>query len=130
MPTWFEDWLHAEREAHILRYWSPIIVPALFETADYRHAVVMAGGNDLERANELVAATVERQSVLLRPDPPEVVAMLHEMVRHRLIGSAAIMHDQLNHLADISERPNVSVHVVPSSVPRPHREVANEQWKQ
>jgi hypothetical protein len=80
VPTWFEDWLQAEREAHILRFWSPIIVPALFETADYRRAVVMAGGNDLDRANELVTATLERQSVLDRPDPPEVVAMLHEMV--------------------------------------------------
>ncbi len=114
VPTWFEDWLHAEREAHILRFWSPIIVPAIFETADYRRAVVMAGGNDLDRANELVTATLERQSVLLRPDPPEVVAMLHEMVLRRLIGSPAIMYDQLIHLAEVSERPNISVHVVPA----------------
>jgi Domain of unknown function (DUF5753) len=116
VPTWFEDWLQAEREAHILRFWSPIIVPALFETADYRRAVVMAGGNDLDRANELVTATLERQSVLDRPDPPEVVAMLHEMVLRRLIGSDAIMYDQLIHLADVSERPNISVHVVPANV--------------
>ena len=26
----------------MLRYWQPIIVPALFETAEYRRAVVMA----------------------------------------------------------------------------------------
>jgi hypothetical protein len=100
----------------MLRYWSPIIVPALSETAEYRRAVVMAGGNDLERADELVGATLDRQSVLQRGDPPEVVAVLHEMVLHRLIGSAEIMHDQLIHLADLSERPNISVHVVPSSI--------------
>ncbi len=70
----------------MLRSWSPIIVPALFETAEYRRAVVMAGGNDPERAEELVAATADRQSVLLRADPPEVVAVLHEMVLRRLIG--------------------------------------------
>lgn len=100
----------------MLRYWSPIIVPAMFETAEYRHAVVMAGGNDPERADELVAATRDRQLVLQRADPPEVVAVLHEMVLHRLIGSPEVMHVQLTHLADLSERPNVSVHVVPSDL--------------
>ena len=116
VPAWFEYWLERERTAHMLRYWSPIIVPALFETAEYRRAVVMAGGNDVERADELVAATLDRQSVLQRADPPEVVALLHEMVLHRLIGSAEIMHDQLTHLADLSERPNISVNVVPSGI--------------
>jgi transcriptional regulator with XRE-family HTH domain len=116
VPAWFEYWLERERTAHMLRYWSPVIMPALFETPEYRRAVVMAGGNDPERADELVAATLERQSVLLRADPPEVIAVLHEMVLHRLIGSAEIMHDQLIHLVDWSERPNISVHVVPSSI--------------
>jgi transcriptional regulator with XRE-family HTH domain len=115
VPAWFEYWLERERTAHMLRYWSSIIVPALFETAEYRHAVVMAGGNDPERAEELVAASRERQSVLLRADPPEVVAVVHEMVLRRLIGSAEIMHGQLIYLADLSGRPNISVHVVPSS---------------
>ena len=133
VPAWFEYWLERERTAHMLRYWQPLIVPAIFETADYRRAVVMAIGNDQERADELVAATLDRQSVLLRADSPEVVAVLHEMVLHRLIGSAGIMHDQLTHLAELSGRPNVSVHVVPcdtgahaglggaSSIPRPGR---------
>lgn len=93
----------------------PIIVPALFEIAEYRRAVVLAGGNDPERADQLVAATMQRQSVLLGADPPEVVAVLHEVVLRRLIGSAEIMHDQLVHLADLSARPNISVHVVPAS---------------
>ena len=116
VPAWFEYWLERERTAHMLRCWSPIIVPALFETAEYRRAVVMAGGIDQERADELVAATQERQSVLLRADPPEVIAVLHEMVLRRLIGSPEIMYDQLVYLADLATRPNISMHVVPSSV--------------
>ncbi len=115
VPIWFEDWLAAEKAATMLRIWSPLIVPTFFETAEYRRAVVMAGGNDPERADQLVAATMERQSVLQRADPPEVVAVLHETVLHRLIGSPEIMHDQLTQLADLANRPNVSIHVVPSS---------------
>ncbi|HLI77090.1 MAG TPA: helix-turn-helix transcriptional regulator [Acidobacteriaceae bacterium] len=30
VPTWFEDWLRAEGEAHTLRFWQPLIVPGLF----------------------------------------------------------------------------------------------------
>jgi transcriptional regulator with XRE-family HTH domain len=116
IPTWFESWLEAEREALMLRYWSPIIVPAIFETAEYRRAVIMAGGSDPERADELVAATLERQRALSRIDPPEVIALLHESVLHRLIGSPQIMHDQLTHLASMASHPNISIHVVPSSI--------------
>jgi transcriptional regulator with XRE-family HTH domain len=115
VPTWFESWLEAERTAHMLRYWSPIIVPAVFETAEYRRSVIMAGGSDPERADELVTATLERQRVLSRVDPPEVVAVLHETVLNRLIGSPEVMHEQLSHLADMASHPNISVHVVPSS---------------
>ena len=35
VPAWFEDWLEAEREALTLRYWQPIIIPGLFQTAEY-----------------------------------------------------------------------------------------------
>lgn len=39
VPTWFEDWLSAEREALTLRIWQPIIVPGLLQTADYARAL-------------------------------------------------------------------------------------------
>jgi transcriptional regulator with XRE-family HTH domain len=116
VPTWFESWLEAEREAHMLRYWSPIIFPTIFETAAYRRAVITAGGSDPERVEELVTATLERQRVLSRIDPPEVVAVLHESVLHRLIGASEVMHDQLTYLASMTSRPNISIHVVPSNV--------------
>jgi hypothetical protein len=35
---------------------------------------------------------------------------------HMHLGSAEIMHDQLIRLVDWSERPNISVHVVPSGI--------------
>ncbi len=56
VPAWFEYWLERERTAHVLRYWSPIIVTPLFETADYRRAV----------AAWLAATTQNGQTSLLR----------------------------------------------------------------
>lgn len=116
VPTWFEDWLEAERTATMLRIWSPLLIPGLFQTADYARAVFLAGQTDTsdETIDALTAARLERQEILDRADPPETVAVLDESVLDRLIGTPAIMHDALAHLADMSERPNVSIHVVPS----------------
>lgn len=116
VPTWFEGWLEAERQAYVLRYWSPLIVPAVFETAEYRRAVLLAEDSDAERADELVKATMERQRALSRPDPPEVIAVVREQVLRSLIGTPEVMHDQLTHLAEVAERPNVNLHVMPASI--------------
>jgi len=53
--------------------------------------------------------------ILDRADPPHVVTVLDESVLHRLIGSPAIMYEQVTHLADVAERPAVSIEIVPSS---------------
>jgi uncharacterized protein DUF5753 len=109
VPTWFEDWLRAEREAHTLRIWQPLIVPGLLQIAEYARALFLAAAADEAKADELIAVRLERQSVFDRADPPHLVTILGESVLHRLIGSAAIMSDQLNHLGDMAERPNVQV---------------------
>jgi len=41
--------------------------------------------------------------------------MLDEAVLHRPVGSAAVMHGQLTHLADLATHVNVSIQVVPYS---------------
>jgi hypothetical protein len=40
--------------------------------------------------------------------------VLDEAVLHRLVGSPAIVSEQLTHLAEASERPAVSMEIVPS----------------
>jgi|HubBroStandDraft_3_1064219.scaffolds.fasta_scaffold21886_5 transcriptional regulator with XRE-family HTH domain len=115
IPSWFESWLEAEAKAHALKIWQPLIVPGLFQTSEYARALFVAAGEEIERADELVTARLERQSVLDRPKPTHVVAVLDEAVLHRLIGTPAVMHDQLTHLAAVSERPNISIEIVPVS---------------
>lgn len=114
VPSWFESWLEAEPEAHTLRLWSPVLMPGLFQTAAYTRALSMAAGLDEDAARDLIAVRLNRQVILDRPNPPHVVAVLDASVLHRLIGSPPVMADQLTHLADLSERPNVSIQVVPS----------------
>jgi transcriptional regulator with XRE-family HTH domain len=114
IPTWFEDWLRVEGEAHTLRIWQPLIIPGLFQVAGYARALFLATGVDEMKADELVAVRLERQAILDRAEPPHVVTVLDEAVLHKLIGSPAIMCEQLTHLAEAAERPMVSVEIVPS----------------
>jgi DNA-binding XRE family transcriptional regulator len=116
IPGWFADWLDAERQAHTLRIWQPLIVPGLLQTAEYARALFVAAGEDADRVEELIAARLDRQAILDRPKPPQVVTVLDESVLHRLIGTPQIMADQLIHLAAVSERPNVTIQMIPSDI--------------
>jgi transcriptional regulator with XRE-family HTH domain len=116
IPAWFEDWLAAEREAVTLRYWQPIIIPGLFQTAEYARALLLAAQTDVsdEAIDALVTARLERRAIFEKPDPPDVVVVLDEAVLHRLIGSPQVMYDQLAQMAEFSARSYISVQVVPA----------------
>ncbi len=116
VPTWFEGWLQAEGEAQSLRIWSPMLIPGLLQTPEYARALFLAAQTDTseDAIGALVAARLERQAVLDRADPPDVVVVLDEAVLHRLIGSPEVMHDALVKVADLSRRPCVVVQVVPA----------------
>jgi hypothetical protein len=117
VPTWFEDYLEAERAAQSLLIWSPIVIPGLLQTADYARALLLAQQTDTseEAIEALVNARLDRQTIFDRADPPDVTVVLDEAVLHRLIGTPAIMHDVLDHVAEMALRPNIVVQVVPSS---------------
>jgi transcriptional regulator with XRE-family HTH domain len=114
IPSWFESWLEAERLAHMLRIWQPLVIPGLMQTAEYARALFIAAGADQDRADDLVTVRLDRQAILDRPDHPHVVAVIDESVLHRLVGSPQIMSDQLARVADLAERPDITVQVLPS----------------
>jgi transcriptional regulator with XRE-family HTH domain len=114
VPEWFKDRLELEAQAHAILAWQPMIVPGLLQTADYARAMFLAEETDSDKVAELVAVRVARQAIFDRSDPPHAIFILDELVLHRLIGSPAIMAAELAHIAEMSERPSVSIHVLPS----------------
>jgi hypothetical protein len=117
VPTWFEDYLEAERAAQSLLTWSPIVIPGLLQCAGYARTLLLAQQTDTsdEAIDALVNARLDRQVIFDRADPADVTVVLDEAVLHRLIGTPAIMHDALIHVAEMALRPNIVVQVVPSS---------------
>lgn len=116
VPAWFQPWVDLEHVATSLRIWQPLLIPGLFQTADYARALFMATQSDTsdDAIDGLVSARIERQFILNRSEPPDVVCALDESVLYRLIATPAVMHDALNHVADMSERPTIVVQVVPA----------------
>jgi hypothetical protein len=116
-PAWFHDWVEKfERLAVILRAWQPSLVPGLLQTADYARAIFASWRRDSGDAVEVnVAARIGRQRILDGEGPPDLRVLLDESVLCREVGSAAVMHGQLEHLLGMARRPNVSVQVVPTA---------------
>jgi Domain of unknown function (DUF5753) len=107
IPRWFGTWLAAEETASVLKYWSPIIVTPLFQTAGYARGLLLAAQTDTsdDAISALVEAKLSRALILDRADPPDVVALIDELALRRLIGSPEVMHEQLVHIAELAERP-------------------------
>lgn len=115
LPVWFEFYVGLEAEAAAVWTYEAETVPGLMQTEDYARAVyrLTAGEEDLDRK---VAARIRRQEVLHRENPVELSAVLNEAVLLRSVGGPEVMSRQLDHLADLSELPNVTIQVLPFSV--------------
>jgi len=118
-PGWFErDWLPVERDAVSLRWWEPMLIPGLLQTPAYARALFEAWqpACSVEDLEALVTGRLDRQRILDRETPPDLRVVLDELVLHRGIGSAKVMGAQLEHLADLSCRPMITVQVVPAGL--------------
>jgi transcriptional regulator with XRE-family HTH domain len=105
-PEWLE-WLGVEETATELLWFEENVIPGLLQTEDYARAVLPD--------EALVSQRLERQQLLEQGNPPTLQVLLDESVLYRKIGSAKIMADQLNHLADMAEREDVFIHIIPFS---------------
>ena len=41
-PAWFKDWIEAELHARMIRWWEPLLIPGLLQTADYARELFRA----------------------------------------------------------------------------------------
>ena len=114
VKVWFVGWVDAEGKAHTLRIWQPIIVPGIVQTPAYARELFAAMGLNSDQVSDYVQSRLSRQAILDRADPPSVVIVLDELALHRLIGTPEIMREQLEHLIELSKRPNILIHILPT----------------
>lgn len=116
----YQRYMSMEGEATAIQEYMPGSVPGLLQTEPYARWLLRAGGiagEDLERQ---VKARIGRAETLTGPQAPHFRALLSEAVLHTALPDPADWRRQLAHLAEMVERPNVAVQVVPLvSVPHP-----------
>ncbi|MEU3841398.1 helix-turn-helix transcriptional regulator [Streptomyces sp. NPDC028635] len=118
MPEWFERLVGLQEAAATIRTFEIQYVPGLLQTSAYTQAVVKRGlpnapAGEVQRRVEL---RMRRAQLLRREDAPQLWAVIDESVLLRVLGSKDVMREQLEHLIEMAERPNVTVQVVPLDV--------------
>ncbi|MCX4435614.1 MULTISPECIES: helix-turn-helix domain-containing protein [Streptomyces] len=117
LPSWFPTYVGLEGAAHLIRSYEVQFVHGLLQTEAYARAVVARGMRgaspaDIERR---VALRLERQKYLVSEKAPEFHIVLDEAALRRPYGDREVMRGQLQHLIEVSERPNVRLQVMPFS---------------
>ncbi|MFD5497673.1 helix-turn-helix domain-containing protein [Streptomyces sp. NPDC001812] len=118
MPEWFDRLVGLQEAAATIRTFEIQYVPGLLQTAAYTRAVVERGLPNAPAGEVLrrVELRMRRAELLLREGAPQLWAVIDESVLLRVLGSVEVMREQLEHLARMAERPNVTVQIVPLDV--------------
>jgi transcriptional regulator with XRE-family HTH domain len=114
VPLWFETFREVQFVAYTIRTWHPILVPGPLQIPDYARALFAGMGEGGDRIEELVAARIDLQQILTRPEPATLWAVMDEAVLRRQVGSDEVMHRQLTHLAEQGQRSHIGIQVVPA----------------
>jgi hypothetical protein len=118
VPEWFDLFVGLEAAANRMAEYEHSVIPGLLQSEGYARTLITAEnpGETAQEINRRVELRLGRQVILKRPvDPPALKVALREAVLRSPVGGMAVMADQLDHLAEVSELPNVSLRVVPAT---------------
>ncbi len=115
LPQWFRVYVGLEEAASIIRTYEIQFVPGLLQSTGYARAVILlahatASPEEIEQRIELRQA---RQRRIIAPDGPKLWVVLDEAVLRRHLGGREVMLEQVEHLLELSEHPNITLQVLP-----------------
>ncbi|MCG6497977.1 helix-turn-helix transcriptional regulator [Kitasatospora sp. A2-31] len=113
----FPEFAEAEARCRRLRELALTIVTGLFQVREYAealaYAAVQRGAITQSAAEQRVDFLAARQRLLERTKPPLIHVVLDESCLVRTVGGKAVMLRQLDHIAELAARPNITVQVAP-----------------
>lgn len=111
----YTTYIAFEEEAEEVLAFELAIIPGLLQTEAYARALMGHGPAKLDDAeiDKRVQVRAERQRILDRADPAQLFAVIDEAALRRTVGGPEVMREQLRHLIEMAERPNVTIQVIP-----------------
>ncbi|MFF4338713.1 helix-turn-helix domain-containing protein [Kitasatospora sp. NPDC001540] len=116
VPGWFQTYLNLEDAADLVRSYEVQFVPGLLQTPEYVHAVMRAGSPaaPAEEIERRAAVRLRRQERFLAEGArARLELIVDETALRRPCGGPEVMRGQLERLAELSLRENVSLRVLP-----------------
>lgn len=107
-----------ELKATQLTEYEQVLAPGLAQTPEYARAVLAAlrVGDTDDNIEAWVGQRMSRKSILTRKQPPKLHWILTESGLRLPIGGRQTMSRQVQHLADLAERPNITINIIPTTV--------------
>jgi transcriptional regulator with XRE-family HTH domain len=113
----YQQFIGLEHEASSIAIWHVEAVPGLLQTEAYARHVISSYSQVEPTApgmiERLVKVRMRRQLALTRDPELQLQVVLDESVLKRRIGSAAVMQEQLQRLADEAERASITLQILP-----------------
>jgi transcriptional regulator with XRE-family HTH domain len=111
-PGAYIDW---EGEAVKLQNFEQALVPGILQTEEYAETVISATHPEVSPAPEVRAKVRSHRTALLDGDDcPDLWYIVHESALRTVIGSAAVMRDQIRRILALCEQqPRLTVQVMP-----------------
>ncbi|KPC65950.1 helix-turn-helix domain-containing protein [Streptomyces chattanoogensis] len=118
-PTQFKEqyrrYMTLEAKAVSLWHYSVSAPPGLLQTDGYALEALAAGGSSGQELHQQVEARIGRRKLLEGDDAPAFRVVLSEAVLRTQLRDTQAWQQQLEYLAEMSERPNITLHVLPFS---------------
>jgi transcriptional regulator with XRE-family HTH domain len=111
------QFIDLEKPASVTRNFQPLMIPGLLQTEDYARAVLGRLTEDLpdDRIDSRVEVRMKRQELLENDTSPLMFFIFDEAATRRPIGGTGVMRKQLRRLAELADRPRITVEVIPFS---------------
>ncbi|MFI0741992.1 helix-turn-helix domain-containing protein [Streptomyces sp. NPDC021100] len=108
------DLAELESAAVAQRQFQWLYMPGLLQSAEYTRALIQSGEDQAsaERVDKYIEFRLRRQRVLA-DGSASYHAVIHETAMHMRFVPREVMRDQLLHLVDVAQLPNVTVQLLP-----------------
>jgi transcriptional regulator with XRE-family HTH domain len=106
-----------ESAAFIIRNFQPMLVPGLLQTEEYATTMIrnLAPQVSAEDVKLRVEIRMKRQQLLQQKEMPLMFFIMDEAAVRRVVGGRDAMRRQIQRLLDESEKPTVTIEIVPFS---------------
>jgi transcriptional regulator with XRE-family HTH domain len=106
-----------ESASFIIRNFQPMLIPGLLQTEEYATAMIrnLVPQGSPEEVKLRVEMRMKRQQLLRQPEMPLMFFIMDEAAVRRLVGGQQAMRRQIQRLLDDSDKPTVTIEIVPFS---------------